>query len=362
MAHFSDDGSQTTSPDLESKRFPAVVVALVFGQIAGDKSVTIAKLFVFWFDKSYCQEHVFETSLVVVFFITFIGVVFGVYTSNRGWTKYEEIVLSVIIAVFVALFSIIDQSLPEPSGGSKDLVEALYYLGWLVGLLLVPYFLMPNPDRSFSGRIQRFVGLLAVTAVVSLVCWLTGAILVFVVEIAPILIIVNWGANPKGVDPIAGAFFVVAFLPIWWQDLWKCQQTASARVWIGVAIFLSIVYSGVFPLISKCSNHLCNKFPWEEFLSFCAYPAVVAAVVLLAFLCTRQGNSPKAVGWPVSNCFWWFLPPGLAIGFCLIAKLGLAPLVDDEAHLLGAAHAINGILLGLAFRVFNCATKLLPKR
>ena len=389
MTTSSDKGDRATSLDIALKRFTAALVGLVIGQIVGDNSITVAKLFLyFWDGSSYEKWHVTQASLVVIFVVTCAGVTFGAFMAKRDWADDEQIVWSMVTAVFVALFAIIDQSLPEPVGDSQlPFIETIYYLGWAVGLWLVPVILLPNPDRSFARRIRHAGGLMAVSAGIAVVCWFSGAVLIQVVRYAldhhPLLLetLQNkngnpadsrrfWLASPSTVNPICGAFFAVAFSPIWWHKLWH-RERVKARLWIISFVAFTFVYAAVFGGIlyaeRGCTTGaeayaLCA---WKFSLAFGAIPVVVTVTVLLAFRLT-QVEPPNSIGWPVSGRFWWFLPLGLAIGFAAVAVLlGLAPLArldgvsPTQIGALTIAHTVNGALLGLVLRVFEPATKLI---
>lgn len=92
--------------------------------------------------------------------------------------------------------------------------------------------------------------------------------------------------------------------------------------------------------------------------------AVLTATAGLAFLCTRVSET-KAVGWPVSERFWWLLPLGLAAGFAIVVQVAFRPGLlangasDQQIWNLTVAHVINGAVLGFTLRVFALATKLI---
>lgn len=386
-----DKDDRALSSDLAPQRFAATLVGLVIGQLAGDKSVVVAKVFLYWKDGSaYKQWQVIEISLIMILLVLSVGVLFGIFMKIRGWTNYEQIVWSVVAAIVAAFFVIVEQSLPPPVVDSEselweNIGKLIYYLGWLVGLLLVPIILLPNPKPGFDSQIERGVGLLMVSVVMLIVCWFAGAVLIEIAkyvhnllcEIMRVKEAANladpmkfWLASPSAVNPICGLFFVVAFSPIWWEELWRYTKSTKAWLWIGSFIAYTIIYAGIFGGVFytargwACFLVACDlASAWQFFLAFGAFPAVVAVTVLLAFWLTRREKTPNAVGWRVSARFWWFLPPGLAIGFAMVALFGFGPLARSDGAswpqiiVLATAHAVNGALLGSILRISKPTSK-----
>lgn len=376
-----DEDNRALSSDSALQRSAAALIGLLFGQLAGDKSVVVARTFLhFKYGTSYEQWQVNETTFLVLLLFLGASVAFGVFMERRGWTNYEQIVISVFATVIAAFFVIVNQSLPQPGTDSESLPfkETIYYLGWLVGLWLVPTVLLPNPKPGVTTRIQRSGRLIAVSVMMVGVCLVAG---LFLVEISKSIhnllckiMQVNeaatladpmkfWLASPSAVNPICGLFFVVAFSPIWWDGLWQHTKIAQARLWIGSFVTCTIFYAGVFGGVFYTQRGWAKSLvacdlasAWQFFVAFGAFPAVMAVSVLLAFWLTRK-KGPNVVGWRVSRYFWWFLPPGLAIGFAMVALFGFAPPVRLagaswwQIVVLASAHTINGFLLGLMLRI-----------
>ena len=345
------------------------------GSLRGNNSVTIAKMVVFLRDKSYTREMVAEVSLHVIFILATVGACFGAFAARRKWASFEQVVMSVSIAAIVALFAIVDHSLPIVNGDEVlPFGETMYYLGWVVGLWFVPFVLLPSPDGSFSGWIRRGGGLLVVGAAMAVACFVVGAGLQ--IAMRSILntsgwldgnsylndTLAFWMARPITVNAICGAYVVVAFSGIWWRGLWR--SAASARIWTAGMSAFAIIYTGVYGWFFYAYDK--SAAPWQFFLAFGALPAVVMLTVLIAYGLTRRDSTDVPVGWPVSTWFWWLLPMGFAIGFALSALLGFAPLAqcdgatDKQLIVLVVAHAINGVVLGLTLRLMACAFWLIP--
>ena len=111
--------------DLGLKRFVAALVGLILGQVAGDKSIVIAKIFLyFWEGGKYDLWRVTQASLIVILVTALFGVAIGAIMTKKGWVDANQIILSMVTAIVVAFLTIIDQSLPAPSDESKLPYEA----------------------------------------------------------------------------------------------------------------------------------------------------------------------------------------------------------------------------------------------
>ena len=362
------------------ERFAAALVGLVLGQMVGNNSQTIAKVFLLLSDDlQYTQKEVAEVSLHVIFVIACAGACFGALAAKRGWASFEQVVTSVSVAAVVAFFAIVDHSLPVGRGDARlEFGETMYYLGWLVALWFVPFAFLPNPGGTFHEWIRRGGGVLAVSATMAAACFLVGAVLETAVrEVVdargwltngesymndPLRF---WMARPATVNAVCGAYIVVAFCGIWWRGLWR--SGLAAWMWMaGVTAFVT-VYTGVYGWILYAPDK--GAAPGYFFLAFSALPIVVALTVLLAHCFARGGNAQAArahVGWSVSPSFWWLIPVGFAVGFGLNAMLGFAPLARTDGAtprqllVLTIAHSINGIVLGVNLRLMVCAFRLIP--
>ena len=392
MTDSTDDGNKVISSSTALQQFAAALVGLVLGQIVGDKSVTVAKLFLFfWSGPTYPQWHVTQASLLVILVVACAGVTFGAFAAKRGWADHEQVVLSMVAAVIVALFTIIDQSLPNPTDSSSlPTKETLYYVGWVVGLWLVPVILLPNPNGQLSEKIRRGGGLMGVVSVMAVACWIGGALLIevarYIVSHSAVSEVMAdaganlddprkfWLASPSAVNPICSVLFVVSFLPIWWRDLWRHTRIGKVCAWVGSFSAFGFIYSGLFGGVFYAARGWAADLvargladTWQFFFIFGAFPAVVIVTVLLSFILTRRDDMSTAAGWPVSSRFWLLLPLGFALGFAAVSLLGLAPLARldgvswSQVAVLTTAHAINGTLLGLTLRVLGLAVQLISR-
>ena len=149
MSLPQDKLKHPTSNEDVTQGFFAALVGSLLGNIAGDMSGSLAKLFLY-FRKGdeYHLWQLTEVSLVVnLGILPSFFIIFGVYLTKRGWAKEEQIVLSVVSAFFVALATMIDQSLPGPNGGGNIMIfiEQFYSICWVFGLWLITMIMLPNP-------------------------------------------------------------------------------------------------------------------------------------------------------------------------------------------------------------------------
>ena len=376
----------TTPSDLALKQFAAALVGLVLGQIAGDKSIVVAKLFLYlWnWEEQYKLWHVTQASLVVIIITAFIGVIFGAFMVKRGWVNENQIVLSMVTAIFIALFVIIDQSLPTPLGESGlPFRETLYYVFWFIILWLIPGALLPNPEQSFARRIRLWGGMVAVLSVTALTFWLAGTLTIQGAVLLESIIIAEctvansgdprkfWLASPSIVNPICAALTVVALAPIWWRTLWSDTGVVKCGLWSISFIVFGIFYAGLFGgfLYAErgwakvlVNNDVVSRL--EFFTIFGSLPIIVVTVVILTYLLTRIKEPAGAairINWQVAGTFWWLLPVCMAASFGSFALLGLAPIVrlggacQSHVWVLAGAHTMNGFIFGLIFRISEAA-------
>lgn len=374
------------SSDLTLKQFVAALIGLILGQIAGDKSIVLAKIFLyFWNNGQYQLWHVTQASLIIILLTAFIGVVVGVFMAKNRWADVNQIILSMATAILVATFSIIDQALPSPSDKSKlPFEETTYYVGWFIVLWLVSGILLPNPEQSFARRVRSWGGLMAVLSLMSGVSWILGALLIQVGVMLHKDILLNcsgganfcdprkfWLASPSILNPIFVALTMVALIPFWWNSLWKNATNWQRLAWTTSFSAFGIIYAGIFGgefyaergwARSTIDSHLADER--QFFIVFGSIPATAIVVTVLIFLWTRTPTeSSIGVGWPVHRAFYWLLPIVMGLGFMAVALLGFGPLVRvDGAHILevwilAVGHGINGILFGLIFLVSMVAVK-----
>ena len=395
MSFPSDKPVQAASSDGGTHGFMAVLIGSLLGNIAGDMSGSIAKLFLYFRKgENYEMWRLTEVSLVVILVFTFLILIFGVYSTKRGWAKEEQIVLSVMSAFFVALATMIDQSLPGPNGGGDITIflEQFYSISWVFGLWLITMVIIPNANGLISTKIRLGGRLIALSAAMALVCGIVGIGLTeFIrdsIRDSEYLKMIRyssdchicrdplkfWLLRPSSLNPIWGMFFVLAFLPIWWKDLWQHIKIVFARtLWIVLAVAFAMLYSGLygwklFPSDKQWAEKLMNSnliSQWDFFFAFGAFPATGAIVVLICFWLTRRKIPINKIGWPISNRFWWFLPVGFAVGFATTARLVIAPIISsdgastEQINFLTFTHGINGAVLGLTLLAFIPMKKIL---
>ena len=388
MSQPRDQFTLPNSNAVVSQRVAASIVGSLFGGITGYMSGPIAKLTAFFLkDEGYPLWQLTELTLVVIVLFTCIIAFLGVYTTKRGWTNEEQIVLSVVSSLLIAFITIIEQSLPE-SKGNGDLLrfyKQLHSIGWLFVFWLIPIVILPTPDGSLSTKIRLGVRLIALSAAMAFICGIVGAgltqILRDAIRNADYLEMIRyssdcnicrdplmfWMIRPVSFDPLWGIFFVVAFLPIWRRDLWQHVKMSLARVWwVVIAIVFAMLYSGIYgwklyPSKDGWAENLMASnliSEWDFFFAFGAFPATGAIVVLFCCWLSRQKESENNMDWPVSNRFWWLLPVGFAVGFAATAKLFIAPIIDYDGasvcqiNFLIISHAVNGVVLGLTLLAF----------
>ena len=391
-----DKPQRPASTDGVTQRFFATLVGLLLGYIVGDMSGTVAKLFLFIRKSNQYQPwQLTETSLAIILVFTCVIAIFGVYSTKRGWANEDQVVLSVASALLIAVSTIIDQSLPEPNGDGDLLIffKQFHFIGWMFGLWLIPIILLPNPSGSSGTKIQLGGRLIALSAALALVCGIVGLGLtqffrLDVIEKSHYLKSIwsssncnicsdslgFWMMRPFSLNPIWGIFFVMAFLPIWRQELWENVKISFARVWwVVFAVIFATLYSGLYGWKlytydrnwARClmDSNLISELYF--FFAFGAFPTAGALVVLFCYWLTRRKESVNKADWPVSNLFWWLLPLGFAISFAAIAGLFIVPIIradhasDIQINFLTISHAINGAVLGLTLLVFIPARRIL---
>ena len=364
--------------DKNLQRFGAALVGLVLGQLAGSNSVTFAKVWWFLYDESkYTSDRVAESSLHVIYIIASMGACLGAWAVKRGWATFEQVVTSVAVAVVVAGLSIVDYSLPPVNQVDTLLPfrETTYYLGWVLGLWFVPFFLLVRRYPGDASWFHRCGGFLCVTVAVGAVGLLVGLL---VETLATVLseaatqwlgqsyiedVQRFWVARPASINTIGGSFVVVAFASIWWRGVWPTR--AGARIWTFSTVALTAAYASLYGAL-YCTDESSASVRCA--LAFGALPLVIAAGVLVSYGLARRNEEVASIGWPVSGLFWWLLPVSLAIGYSGIAILGLAPVTEyragsgGPAWVLVLAHAFNGACFGVALRATTYAFRLMSSR
>ena len=379
-----------TPPDQRSQPILVDVIGIVVGFIAADKFPIIAKVVLYvWNGAEDYQKHLAEGSLVVLFVFSFIAVVVGAAFAKQDWTTDRQIMLSMVTALFVATFAIVDQSLPDHEGHARiRFGNSIYFLGWPAVLYLLAPVLLPRVGDD--SKMRSAVFLMAVSCITALVCFVSAALLVEVTRgVHRSMDLLGEGAanfrdplrfwilRPSIVGPIAGASVVVAFAPLWWPDLWSTSRAFAKWAWIiGYSLF-SVAYAGLYgklvfagrrwvQLLASCDPTFSD---WRMSMMFAAYAATVfAAIGFCAFLARdTQLRTQRAIGLPVRRWFWWCVPWLLGTGLLLAAVAVVLPIATHCESASSAqigffviAHFAAGAVLGVSLRPFGLAVRLIP--
>ena len=369
----------------------ADIIGIVVGFIAADKFPIIASgVLYIWNDGSEdYQRHLAEASLIILFLFSFIAVWLGAVFSKRGWVTDRQIMLSMFTAIVIAAFTIVDQSLPDRDGYTRiEFGNTIYYLGWPAVLYLLAPVLLPRVGDD--SKMRSAVFLMAVSCVVALACYVSGAILVEVARLTNRAMgvldggIANfrdplrfWLLRPSIVSPIAGASVVVAFAPLWWPHLWSESRALAKCAWIMGYSFFSVAYAGLYGKVVFAKKgwveNLVGCEPsisdWRFFVLFAAYAGAAFVAVGLCVFLTRDTKARRqgSIGWPISDRFWWWVPAFIGGGLVIAVVLFVLPVVTHCEEASGAqtaflviAHFVAGLVLGVSLRLFGVATRLIP--
>ena len=113
--------SESSTQPRRSNGEPVVTtaVALIIAYIVADKFPVIGKVFMYYWNlvakggQSPTAASITEASLAVLFVFSFCGIGFGSYMARRGWVTYKQVMLSMFTALVTALFTIVNQSIPN---------------------------------------------------------------------------------------------------------------------------------------------------------------------------------------------------------------------------------------------------------
>ena len=366
------------------------VLSLVIGYIGGEKLPIAARLFLHVWNAgdSYPAWRDTEASLVMLFVLSFTGIVLGAFLAKRGWVTDTQIIVAIVTATLSAVFIMLEDSVLNRS--SLPLNRMIYFLGWPT----LMYFLSPVliPRTSMDERVTSAARLISVSTLVAVSCWATGAILVELFRIWPIVLIHDivmaggtanladsrkfWTINPSGFNAVCGAYVVVAFVPLWWRRIWWRISATVKGIWIICYSLASIAYGGLYGKQFYVSNAWARALvgdsstisDWRFFFVFAAYAVVPLVSMFLCFLFTRQKIrcGQEQDGWPVSRRFWWFLPVSIGVGFAIVVLIFVVPLLRNtgvtslaQVVFLMSAHVINGIVLGFTLRLFDTGIRLI---
>ena len=293
----------------------------------------------------------------------------------------KYVVVSITIALFSSLISIVDQIFPASNEEfSLPLTQSVYLFGWLIVLwasVLVAFW----SNRSFATRAKYGLTLMLAVFVMIFLSLVIGFSLREVAKamwgnFAHMMAYDSrthgdnvlddrvrfWIAHPSIVNPVCGTLMVVIFYSVWWPRRWNRY---------GVAIFaVSVIaywgaYGNLFYIDRKWVKTLiqCGRSDgWQFFLAFSAFPLATITVVSLALWLTPLRKSRTMAKYPVMYG-WFFLPLGLAAAFSGVATFAFGPLLKahggtiSQIYGFAIAHASNGALLGVTFGLLVLTVK-----
>ena len=368
---MTNSGGQS-SAGVAPGRFGATLVSLVLGQFVGDKASTIARIVLELRGKPYGLHDVAGGSLYVILVFACVGA-FGVaLAARRMWANMEQVVTFTVVAVLVASLAIADYSLPEVTGRPVEMQfwEFIYYVGWIVGLWYLPLLCLPNTGSPFLVRLRRGASVLAVAATMTLLGLVVGGVLEHAVtwmgghgwlgqDVPWQRPQIFWIARPHTINAIYGSLVVVAFLNVWWRELWP--SGAHTYTWTLSVAVLAAAYSGLHGYFYPFGGT-----PVEKFAAFGLLPMAGVGAVLLAYRLGHQPGAENGFGWPVRPKFWGVLCVALAVAMALSAWAGLANLDEDMTGtrllVLIGLHWVNGLLMGCVLSLMPVVSTALCRR
>lgn len=360
--HNAEDTAELSS-NAGFRQLVAALVGAILGQLTGDKAFTMARIVLSFGEEGADRGRVAEIALIVIFVAAGLAAFFGALTIRRKWARVEEVMLSVFltiaVAVVVAIFTVVEYSLPPtPSTTNLRPGQPSYFLLWVILLWFGSLIVIPNSGRAFSQVLKKGYGVLAVAAPMAILGLLSGlAIDQLVRNIGSIALsggecywendTAFWVAKPIGINTIFGSYIPVTFASLWWRGLgWS--KTREWTCMLGMTT-VAAIYAGVFGVYFY-GGHAAA---WNRFLGFGALPVVGSCAVLLSYLAARQQKkTTPPIGWTVSRRFWFLLPFAFAMACALVAVIGLAPLDAEggfkRVAVLMLAHGLNGAIIGMS--------------
>ena len=373
-----------------SEPLTTTVLSVLIGSIAAERFPVVAKVFLYFWKSHFSatggvatQADIAEASLVVVFVFSFVGIGLGAILARRGWVTDKQVMLSVFTMIVVALFAILDHSIPDPSDGTTmSFGRTVYSLGWPTALyLLAPLLLLRRRDNSTMSAIIR---LIAVSALMAVFCWVSGTIIIRgAAAIHDLFRIMNtaearlsdrhnfWILSPSSASPIAGACVVIVYAPLWWSQLWAEKGNFYRGIWIVICSLFVVSYAGLYGAIfyddewftTLVESRLASTS--QLFFAFGAYALAALTAVLLSAFCAMTRSAPVTddTCWSANNAFWLCLPVFFGIGFAVTILLFIVPLLRLAGVTLAQmaffviAHFVHGIVLGFTMRLFTRVTK-----
>lgn len=366
----------TSNAASASRHLVAVLIGVILGQLATDKSVPFAR-FLLWLSAPTAgppdRGMVGDTALIIIFLAVGILAPAVAVAVRHGRLPAHDVVLSgfpaAIAAVFVASFLVIEFSLPVvPPDTSFRASRAAYFLAW-VFLLWAPLLLLPRSTGTLADFSRRAYGLLTLLAPLAAGGFITGLLLHVLVSLVAGIpqppreplsseAIRFWIAHPAGLNAIGLAYVPVASASLWWRELGWAKDLRWA--WpIGFTL-AAVVLAGLFGLFPHDPTACCLR----RAAAFGAFPLAATCAIYATYALTRPHNDAPPLGWGVSKRFWSVLPVALAAACAITALLVLAPLHPDEGWprvWLVAAHALNGLAVGVALRTTKDLFKLMSQ-
>ena len=366
-----------------SSTITASVLGIILGDTGGNKSIVLAKLVKCYPESSApsCEPwKVVELSSLFMLLFLVAGCVFGVSAVIRRWIDLKHLLVTVTIALFASLFSILDQIILVPADSAVlPLTQSVYLFGWLLVLWVSAFVLLhssrsltnPTPDEVGLRAIRVILVMILVSAIVGLVLrelakhwwnYLFEDIMQYTTCIEHSYRILSdkarfWVVHPSMFNPICGTLLVVFFYSGWWGRLLRRR---SVIIYATCVIVYAGLYGSLFYIDRSWADKLIMSDPtivWGFFVAFAGFPLATVAMTSMAFHLTRRQKLLNMKLLPVSSGFWLALPIALAVGFGGVAKFGFAPLLEmhggNASQIWGfvIAHSSNGALLGMTFGV-----------
>lgn len=336
----------------ESRYFLATLGGIVLGQLAGDKSVTLARVFRWILDKPPNEHTIAEIALGLILIVAG-GLIpaLGWLTMRLGLVTKREVMLSIAAAMVALTFAVIEYSLPAVRPGGNVNLQPLYFLGWIALLWFAPVVLLTKPAEyaEWSWR------LITVAAPAAILGFLAGLVVDYGVRFLGWAILPDgnllwrdagefWIARPAGINAVASSFIVVAFPSIWWRDI----KWSTGTQWRHVLIVTIVVavYAGLFGWGFHDEGHEVRRFLGFGLMPVGGISAMGLVIVMRRGTIRRLSTTNSAVS---DRRFWCLLSICFAVCLSLVAFIGLAPLQGSGGArllVLMTAHGVNGLILG----------------
>ena len=350
MATSQDNGNRSES----SPTMPYYLVGAALGSVGWDKSLLLAKVALHFFgDQKGIKdtEKIVEVSLWMLMLLTFCSILVGSRAAKRGWVSNAQVLGLMIAALITAALSIANETLTNSETVSL-FCRTTYFLFWVAWLWLAAPCAAPSlllKSQLPENRSSMIVDLMAASCFVALICFGIGFFMTIGGEVLPCSF--DWVVEPLVLNVICSGLFVVASLPFWWQREQQHPRHARARlhvVYWGAFAVLPVAYGGVYGLAFSDASW------WWSFLTYGVFLAVTVVTIVIVFWVSASPG----------RCRWAVLSLGLAAAFGTVAAFFIPSLAEKclslkQYHLLIAAHALDGFLLGTAFSCWEILREML---